>query len=300
MHTDIKPENVAVVLERGDYPEHRHIGSLLDQKLRHSLFTLEVSLLNAVFNKIIRKEPLYELVNNPKKSPTKLVEFLEYAVTNKSIIKLLQPPFRARVLEACKETVMADAKWVEPVELELLVYVSSRSEKEFEQFLEKFWKEEDTFLNDLELVDEIYTKLASRVGKCATSSVNCQIILEVSEIALILCKQPLFNDKSDLKKHSHQEFFRKKKGPKLQGNILSNKLSLSKLDLSKRKFKIIDYGNCYSDSEKRFGVISTRQFRAPEVILSRSTSIKREIVGNRRPHELVRENGHLVAGLFDF
>ena len=51
-------------------------------------------------------------------------------------------------------------------------------------------------------------------------------------------------------------------------DIIFENQSYEDIDLMCRKFKIIDYGNCYDYSDERYGLINTRQYRAPEVILS--------------------------------
>lgn len=199
---------------------------------------------------------------------------------------------------------MQDAKWVEPVELELVVHVSNRDQEMFGLFLEIFWPKESCFDGDSESLDEIYTQLASKVKTRGSKGAKLQIFSQVAKLASALQKNSLANNKCNLKKQSRETFFcsKKKYKPRNGRKILSKAFCISELDLSRRRFKIIDYGNCYDYKEERYGLINTRQYRAPEVILSRPFMFwaERARRDNRRPPAMVRKNGHLVAGLSDF
>jgi hypothetical protein len=102
IHTDLKPENVAIVLEPEDYPEDRIIKDFLDKKERKLLFTMEVSMLLVIFNKIVKFESLYKILFSSNKKGNDVLLFLKYCIQNKCLLDFLQPPYREKVLKYCK------------------------------------------------------------------------------------------------------------------------------------------------------------------------------------------------------
>jgi serine/threonine protein kinase len=76
-------------------------------------------------------------------------------------------------------------------------------------------------------------------------------------------------EKEIYQRDSYAQFFmRDDSSYKDVDDIIFENQSYKDIDLVSRKFKIIDYGNCYDYSDERYGLINTRQYRAPEVILS--------------------------------
>jgi hypothetical protein len=102
IHTDLKPENVAIVLEPEDYPENRIINDFLDKTERHLLFTIEVALLTAIFHKIVKFEPLYKILFNSNNKGSEILSFVKYCTENKSLLDFIQPPYREKVFKNCK------------------------------------------------------------------------------------------------------------------------------------------------------------------------------------------------------
>ena len=102
IHTDLKPENVAIVLEPNDYPENRQINLYMEKKERYFLFCLEVSLLTIIFHKIVKFEPLYKILFNSDNKTNEIISFLQYCIENRSLLKFIQPPYREKVIEKSK------------------------------------------------------------------------------------------------------------------------------------------------------------------------------------------------------
>lgn len=96
IHTDLKPENVAIVLEPEDYPENRNISLYLEKDVRWKLFCLEVAILTIVFHKIVKFEPLYKILFNSDDKKNEVVSFLKYCTENRSLLDFLQPPYREK------------------------------------------------------------------------------------------------------------------------------------------------------------------------------------------------------------
>jgi hypothetical protein len=105
IHTDLKPENVALVLEPEDYPENRNISQYMEKKERFLLFSLEVSMLYTIFHKVIKFEPLYKIFFDSDDKTKEIISFLKYCTINKTLLKFLQPPFRDKTVEKCKHVV---------------------------------------------------------------------------------------------------------------------------------------------------------------------------------------------------
>jgi hypothetical protein len=99
IHTDLKPENVAIVLEPEDYPENKIISSFPDQTQRYLLFTMEVALLTIIFHKIVKFEPLYKVLFNSHSKGNEVISFLKYCTNNRSLLDFFQPAYREKVMK---------------------------------------------------------------------------------------------------------------------------------------------------------------------------------------------------------
>ena len=115
IHTDLKPENVALVLEPEDYPENRNISLYMERKERITLFTLEVALLTSIFQKVVKFEPLYKILFNSQNKKTEIISFLKYCTMNKSLLQFLKPPFRDKIVEKCREPTNRSRALLPPV-----------------------------------------------------------------------------------------------------------------------------------------------------------------------------------------
>ena len=102
IHTDLKPENVAIVLEPEDYPENRNISLYMDKEVRLKLFCLEVTILTVIFHKIIKFEPLYKILFNSADKKNEVVWFLKYCTEHRSLLEFLQPPYREKLYKESK------------------------------------------------------------------------------------------------------------------------------------------------------------------------------------------------------
>jgi hypothetical protein len=160
---------------------------------------------------------------------------------------------------------------LEPIEFELVVYIRNRNLENLEDFLKEYWTDESKFLTKEEDFEVIFQMLARQI----TWDKNFNKDFRISSIATLFkntkTKQP---SKKHLKKYSYFEFLSRTKSEneveEARKPFLSNVYKFGTFDLSNRRFKIIDYGNCYDYSDERYGLINTRQYRAPEVILSKT------------------------------
>ena len=149
-----------------------------------------------------------------------------------------------------------------------------------EDFLKKYWTDQSVFFDkclvDSFDMDEIFKDLINQIMNTLDESFPSDLIAAPD---LFLPKENSAPKQQYLKKYSFVEFIQREKRSESQKkckeksespmNYLSKKNKYSTLNLTHRKFKIIDYGNCYDYSDERYGLINTRQYRAPEVILSK-------------------------------
>ena len=156
------------------------------------------------------------------------------------------------------------------IEFELVVYIKTRTHENMNDFLNDYWKDESDFLNTEIDFEKIFQDLAEQVTWDKKYDQDFRIS---SVAALFKLKKKVKPKCENLKKYSYLEFLDKdNKNEEIQSSknpFLSNIYKFGNFDLSTRKFKIIDYGNCYDYSDERYGLINTRQYRAPEVILSK-------------------------------
>ena len=157
------------------------------------------------------------------------------------------------------------------IEFEIIVYIKIRTHENFDEFLQKYWLDHSLFkIESLEL-EFLFQKLSKQIEKNFNIDSRPRSISELSKLF-----EPRKTKKDvSLRKHSFMEFIQRKaleeKNNKTKEKpFLSNEIKYNNFNLSDRKFKIIDYGNCYDYSDERYGLINTRQYRAPEVILSKS------------------------------
>ena len=102
IHTDLKPENIAVVLEPDDYPENRIFKEFFNNTEIYLLFTIEIALLVVIFYKFVKSEPLYELMFKSLSKKQEIDSFLKYCVDKKLLLEFLKSPFRENILKICK------------------------------------------------------------------------------------------------------------------------------------------------------------------------------------------------------
>lgn len=153
-------------------------------------------------------------------------------------------------------------------EFELVVYVKTRTREHMEDFLKEYWVDQKIFLKEYSTTNLLFTELIKRV----------KLDSEQEYPSTLSCFYDIFSPKNmkrcksgNLSKCSYFEFIKRQKDDNQieeEENAFLTKKSKN-IELSKRKFKIIDYGNCYDYSDERYGLINTRQYRAPEVILSK-------------------------------
>lgn len=159
------------------------------------------------------------------------------------------------------------------IEFELTVYLKNRINENMDEFLEEYWIDRSFLSDESHEIEFVFRKL------CKQISWGSKEDFDISISGLMELFRPKFKKRQPyLKKYSYVEFLHRdtdKKSRKHSPNnlerpmtYLSSKNKYSTLELSRRKFKIIDYGNCYDYSDERYGLINTRQYRAPEVILS--------------------------------
>jgi serine/threonine protein kinase len=103
IHTDLKPENIAIVLEEEESLKKGSIGSFLDLKHRNSLFIFEVVLLTLIFNIIFRQEVFFGFMKEVFDHEKFLLDFLRQTTKKKLLLKLLKPPYRSRIWQKCKK-----------------------------------------------------------------------------------------------------------------------------------------------------------------------------------------------------
>lgn len=179
--------------------------------------------------------------------------------------------------------------FIKNFEFELAVYVKARTRENMEDFLAEQCKNQKIFLKEPSSVDSLFSELMRELPWKNKESAS----FVVSDFWRIFNSKKLKRSKGgSLSKSSFLEFMKRQSENSSKKNTdctyLSNDIKRTKtINLSQRKFKIIDYGNCYDYSDERYGLINTRQYRAPEVILS----------GLTRLQGVVRENRRLVAGL---
>lgn len=148
-----------------------------------------------------------------------------------------------------------------------MVYVKTRSRENMEDFLKEFWTDQKVFLKDISTMGQLFTELTDLVKWEGLYDPH----LSLSCFSDLFKVDQVKRSKStNLSKYSYFEFIKRQKEETQNEDSIKTFLTNSskKIDLSQRKFKIIDYGNCYDYSDERYGLINTRQYRAPEVILS--------------------------------
>jgi hypothetical protein len=164
--------------------------------------------------------------------------------------------------------------WLQTIEFELTVYIKLRMNESVEQFIEDFWVDHSFLADESHQPEYVYYKLTKQIAACLKDDSYNGSINDLKKLF-----QPKFKKRDRaLKKYSYVEFMQREDEKKMRRKqfnpapmtFLCNKNKFSTLELSRRKFKIIDYGNCYDYSDERYGLINTRQYRAPEVILSES------------------------------
>jgi hypothetical protein len=139
-----------------------------------------------------------------------------------------------------------------------------------DDFIKQYWTDKADFL-DAELgFENTFQKLAKKI----TWDEKYNQDFQISSVAALFKQKKSTKPKNQfLKKYSFFEFLERRQNIKNKTEkpkqFLSKLLKIGTLNLSNRKFKIIDYGNCYDYSDERYGLINTRQYRAPEVILSK-------------------------------
>jgi hypothetical protein len=156
------------------------------------------------------------------------------------------------------------------IEFELVVYIKTRTHENMNDFLSDFWTDESDFLNAELDFEKLFQNLAEQISWDKQYDQDFRIS---SVATLFKHTKTNFPKKEILKKYSYLEFLDRNNNSEDTKNskrpFLSNIYKFGNFDLSDRKFKIIDYGNCYDYSDERYGLINTRQYRAPEVILSK-------------------------------
>ena len=156
------------------------------------------------------------------------------------------------------------------IEFELVVYITMRLHENMDEFLEKYWMDHSFLVEESLELEYIFKKL----GKQILWDNQENMSFTLSELSNLFQPKKIKKSSSEkLKKYSFVEFLQRQSQEKTYTSVekpfLSNEVKMSKINLSERKFKIIDYGNCYDYSDERYGLINTRQYRAPEVILSK-------------------------------
>ena len=99
IHTDLKPENVAVVLEPEDFPNDPYY----DKKFTHSriqwLTYVEIAVIIIFYHEILRSDDMFEVFFDKKDHTTNIKGFLRHALKNRKLVKFFEPPLREKVLE---------------------------------------------------------------------------------------------------------------------------------------------------------------------------------------------------------
>jgi hypothetical protein len=153
--------------------------------------------------------------------------------------------------------------------VELVVFISRRKENLFESYYKEYWNDLGIFSEKETCIEKIYNKLANPVGAKKQKEWTSESSVQLS--SSFFQENSHTTGPSDLRKRSVQRRWDEeiKSTPDLHSPKFQDELCFSSVDLSQRKFKIIDYGNCYGRGERREGLISTRQYRSPEVLLSK-------------------------------
>lgn len=100
-HTQVRPENVAVVLESRDFPELRNFGSIIGSEEEILLFVAEVTVLAKVFRLLRDSNALFSALFAEKSRAELEAFFFKFCVQHRSLADFLQPPFRVPVLGVC-------------------------------------------------------------------------------------------------------------------------------------------------------------------------------------------------------
>lgn len=143
--------------------------------------------------------------------------------------------------------------------------ISTRTSNPLPLFQRKYWSNPEIFTESVPCIEELYNRLANPLEKESNLTISDQETLQATPLK---SEQKGSLNTPSSGKRSHAQFVQEKETEETPR--LCDLINISELDLSRRKFKIIDYGNCYDYSDKRQGLIGTRQYRAPEVMLSKS------------------------------
>ena len=106
IHTDIKPENVALVLERHDFTSDQIISQNLSQERMNYLYGMEIALICIFFYKILKTENTFEIFFD-EKIEEGAKNFTGFCLENRKCVKFFQPPFRKRMLEEGKDRIIS-------------------------------------------------------------------------------------------------------------------------------------------------------------------------------------------------
>jgi hypothetical protein len=152
-----------------------------------------------------------------------------------------------------------------------MVYTKNRTKEKFKDFQKKYWTDSSIFKKADQTFEQYFKILAKNIS-WNNKSVK---FFKISAVASLFKSIKLIKSKREiLKKNSYKEFLNRSiKTSRNRSTVLkpffSKYFKFDNFDLTKRRFKIIDYGNCYDYTDERYGLINTRQYRAPEVILSK-------------------------------
>lgn len=169
----------------------------------------------------------------------------------------------------------------------MLVALHRNPRPSFADFKAQFWAGLNCLGDGAAPAEEIFKALGSRVAEKRDlafdfESDSLNSLFEEKKKACRELNVQMAEAASDCGLSSDEEARQTQFAP-----FLSNKLENKDIDLSLRRFKLVNFQHCFSVTDDWSGRVGSRQYRAPEVILSEVT----------RPVALGREGGCVGAGL---
>lgn len=174
MHTQVRPESVAVAAKSQDLREYPDLIERFQFCQILVFFTLQVTLLAMIFHKIMVDDPIYKIFCAKRNVSKELVRFLETNILQNTLLVVLKSDLRPRIMKLC-EDIPSGTNFFEKVKLEFLVFLNLETDCDFADFRERYWKNIDCLMMGHYSPDYVFLTLGEQINQVVSTGFDFDI-----------------------------------------------------------------------------------------------------------------------------